>query len=153
MIQRATPGALDDFVEAAKALAHPGRLRVLAMLRGGALCVCQITSVLELAGSTVSAHLSDLRRARLVTEQKRGKWVQYRLTQDDSLGRVVREALRLVENDPQIREDARVIEALREIPVDELCRVGLDLAAIGVRPSKTIRSRGRGSTERHVGSN
>jgi ArsR family transcriptional regulator len=60
---------LDAVVEAAKALGHPGRLRILAMLRGGPLCVCQITAALGLSGSTVSAHLSDLRRAGLVTEQ------------------------------------------------------------------------------------
>jgi DNA-binding transcriptional ArsR family regulator len=131
------PAALNDFVEVAKALAHPGRLRVLAMLREGALCVCQITSVLELASSTVSAHLSDLRRAGLVTEQKRGKWVHYRLTQSESLGRLVSEALRLVVDDPQIREDARVIEALRAVPVDDLCRAGLDLKAVGVKPLLT----------------
>ena len=138
------PGTLNDFVDVAKALAHPGRLRVLAMLREGALCVCQITSVLELASSTVSAHLSDLRRAGLVTEQKRGKWVHYRLTQNESLGRLVSEALRLVVDDPQIHEDGRVIKALRGIPVDELCRAGLDLAAIGVKPSLTAGSRRRG---------
>ena len=57
---------LPAVVDAVKALAHPGRLRILAMLRGGDLCVCQLTAVLELAASTVSSHLSDLRRAGLV---------------------------------------------------------------------------------------
>ena len=70
---------LPTLVDAVKALAHPGRLRMLAMLRGGDLCVCQMTAVLELAASTVSSHLSDLRRAGLVTERKSGKWVHYHL--------------------------------------------------------------------------
>ena len=46
----------------------------------------------------------------------------------------VEEVLRLVADDPQLREDASVIEALRAIPVDELCRAGLDLTAVGLKP-------------------
>ena len=57
--------AIADLVRTHKALAHPGRLRILAMLRGGPLCVCQMTAVLKLAPSTVSAHLSELRSAGL----------------------------------------------------------------------------------------
>ncbi len=143
-----TPARLGDFVEVAKALAHPGRMRVLAMLRDGPLCVCQITSVLDLAGSTVSVHLSDLRRAGLVAEQKRGKWVYYRLTATGPLGRLLRLVLRLVDDDPQVRNDARVIEELRTIPVDDLCRAGLDLRAVGVRPALAgARGKGQGHVE------
>jgi len=70
---------LDDLVELAKGLAHPTRLRLLAMLAGGELCVCQMTAILELAPSTVSQHLSVLDRGRLVAERKEGKLVFYRL--------------------------------------------------------------------------
>ena len=70
---------LPELVRVHKALAHPVRLRILAMLRRGPLCVCQMTAVLQLAASTVSAHLSDLRRSDLVVERKDGKWVEYRL--------------------------------------------------------------------------
>ena len=67
-----THSTLPTVIDAVKALAHPGRLRILAMLRGGDLCVCQMTAVLELAASTVSSHLSDLRRAGLVTDADLG---------------------------------------------------------------------------------
>ena len=145
----AAAGGLDGFVEVAKALGHPGRLRILAMLRDGALCVCQITSVLDLSGSTVSAHLADLRRAGLVAERKRGKWVFYRLTEDQSLRGLVRDALRLVTGDPQLSEDRRVVEALRAVPVDELCRAGLNLNAVGVTPAPT-RAPATRRGQRHV---
>ena len=142
-------GGLNEFVEVVKALGHPGRLRILAMLRDGPLCVCQVTSVLGLSGSTVSAHLSDLRRAGLVAEQKRGRWVYYRLTEDDSLSPLMRNVLRLVAGDPQVREDRRVIGALRAVPVDDLCRAGLDLVAVGVKPApKETPAKGR--SRRHV---
>lgn len=140
-----TAAGLDGLVDAARALGHHSRVRILAMLHDGPLCVCQITAVLGLSGSTVSAHLSDLRRAGLAAEQKRGKWVHYRLSDDPARRRVVREVLRLVRDDPTLGEDARVIAALRGIPVAELCRAGRDLSAVGVKPfdAKAVRTRKR----------
>ena len=77
-------GPLQSAIGVLKAMGHPVRLRILAMLRGGELCVCQMTALLDLATSTVSAHLADLKRAGLVTERKDGRWVFYRLTDEDS---------------------------------------------------------------------
>jgi hypothetical protein len=62
--------------------------------------------------------------------------------------RLISEVLRLLTDDPQLREDARVIEALRSVPVDELCRAGLDLTAVGVKPRARVRA--KGGTPRHV---
>jgi DNA-binding transcriptional ArsR family regulator len=107
-----------------KALAHPGRLRLLAMLRGGDLCVCQLTAVLELAASTVSSHLRDLRRAGLVTERKSGKWVHYQLVTTGPLADLVREALRLVHEDDRLRKDTRVVDDIRRISLETFCRTG-----------------------------
>ncbi len=126
-----------ELVEMAKALGHQARLRVLAMLREGPLCVCQVTSVLGLASSTVSEHLSELRRAGWVFEEKRGKWVFYQLTETDPLRQLAQTILQLVEGDPQLRADAEVIRALRAVPVDELCRAGLDLVAVGVKRGRS----------------
>ncbi len=142
------PALLPAFVEVAKALGHPARLRMVAMLRDGESCVCQLTSVLRLSGSTVSAHLSDLRRARIVVEQKRGRWVYYRLSDDESMCRLISEVLRLLTDDPQLREDSRVIEALRTVPVDDLCRAGLDFTAVGVKPLGRVAAKRR--VPRHV---
>ncbi len=68
---------LDTTVAAARALGHRARLRTVAMLRSGELCVCQITEVLKLAPSTVSAHLKELKQAGLVSERKDGRWVYF----------------------------------------------------------------------------
>ena len=94
------------------------------MLRGGDLCVCQLTAVLELAASTVSSHLRDLRRAGLVTERKSGKWVHYRLVTTGPLADLVREALRLVDEDDRLRKDTRLVEDIRRIPLETFCRTG-----------------------------
>ena len=134
---------LPALVDAVKALAHPGRLRMLAMLRGGDLCVCQMTAALELAASTVSSHLSDLRRAGLVTERKDGKWVHYHLVDTGPLADLARQALRLVDQDDRLGQDARVVDGLRRIPLETLCSTGFDRTTVGIvpRPSPPARAR------------
>jgi DNA-binding transcriptional ArsR family regulator len=136
--------SLPGFVDVAKALAHPARLRILAMLRGGPLCVCQLTAVLELAASTVSAHLSQLRRSGLLAERKQGKWVEYRLTDDTQIRQTLRRLFPLFEHDARIEQDASIMRALREVPPETLCEAGLDLGAVGVLPHPRRRPRHKG---------
>lgn len=47
---------LEIFEIAAKAVADPTRIRILKLLQGGEVCVCQLTTVLGLAPATVSKH-------------------------------------------------------------------------------------------------
>lgn len=63
-----------------KALSDRSRLRIVKMLEVKPMCVCEITSVLELAPSTVSKHLSLLQEAGLVEAVKDGRWVDYALS-------------------------------------------------------------------------
>jgi DNA-binding transcriptional ArsR family regulator len=122
---------LDAAVTAAAALGHPARVRTLAMLRSGELCVCQITAVLELAPSTVSAHLKELRRAGLVTERKAGRWVHFGLAQEPAARAWIAAALAAAGDDAQLVADARLVAALRTLPVEDLCRSGFDRTALG----------------------
>ena len=70
---------MDELIKIAKALSDRNRVRILKMLECKPLCVCEITSVLGLATSTVSSHLSLLRDVGLITDRKDGKWVEYQL--------------------------------------------------------------------------
>lgn len=124
---------LASTVHALKALAHPARLRILAMLRGGELCVCQMTAVLDAAASTVSAHLADLKRAGLVAERKDGRWVFHRLEEGEAAAALLQPVLRSIAADPQVEADARLLRSLRRVPVEDLCRVDLDLGRLGIR--------------------
>jgi ArsR family transcriptional regulator len=117
-------------VERFKALAHPARLRILAMLRDGELCVCQIKATLALAPSTVSAHLSDLRRTGLLEERKVGRWVHYGLARNPDTDHFLSGLWPRLESDAQVKADRAVVDALRKIPVDELCRANLDLGEL-----------------------
>ena len=117
--------SLDRTVALARALGNPARLRIAAMLRTGELCVCQITEVLELAPSTVSAHLRELRQAGITTERKVGRWIYVGLADEPSARPWVDTALTAVAGDLQITADAALVEELKRLPVEELCRLGL----------------------------
>ena len=69
-------------VKTFKALSDMNRIRILKMLEVHPLCVCEITYVLGLASSTVSKHLSILRDADFIVDQKDGRWVNYCLNKD-----------------------------------------------------------------------
>ena len=62
-----------------KALSEEIRLRIMALLEEGELCVCDLMAVLGLPQSTVSRHLAYLRHAGLVEGERRGMWMYYRL--------------------------------------------------------------------------
>lgn len=124
---------LQHLTETAKGLAHPTRLRLLAMLARGELCVCQMTAVVELAPSTVSQHLSVLARGGLVRDRKAGKLVFYRLRRDGVAETLLSPILELLARDAQVWADRGLVESLRRVPVAALCAAELDLVALGVR--------------------
>ncbi len=128
----AMPAPLEQATRVHKALGHPARLRILGMLRGGGLCACQITTVLDLAPSTVSSHLGELRTAGFVTERKEGRWVHYRLRKPPGVRALLSVVWRQLEDDPQCAADTRLLQQLRAIPVEELCSVSLDLDKLAI---------------------
>ena len=82
--------ALDDDTAAGlargfAALADPTRLRLLSLLasaEAGEVCVCDLTEPVGKSQPTVSHHLKQLADAGLVTGDKRGRWVWYRVERE-----------------------------------------------------------------------
>ena len=62
-----------------KAMAHPSRLFIVDELSRGERCVCELTEMIGVDMSTVSRHLSILKNAGIVDDDKRGSMVYYRL--------------------------------------------------------------------------
>lgn len=62
-----------------KALAHPTRLWMVEQLLDGERCVCTFVEGADVDFSTISKHLSILKNAGIVADDKRGKQVFYRL--------------------------------------------------------------------------
>lgn len=60
-------------------LGDPNRLRLLSILVERELCVCDLAAALDMSESAVSHQLRALRTLRLVSYQKRGRKVFYRL--------------------------------------------------------------------------
>jgi DNA-binding transcriptional ArsR family regulator len=116
---------LKSLLAVTKALADPNRVRALAALQSGELCICQIIAMLKLAPSTISKHMSLLKQAGLVQSRKEGRWVYYRLP-DQNAGLVAAAFInlckQLLKNDPAIRVDKSKIEIIACQDLGELCR-------------------------------
>jgi ArsR family transcriptional regulator len=72
-----------------KALGDPVRLRLLSLIashEGGEACVCELTGVFDLKGPTISHHLKVLKEAGLITGDRRGTWIYYRVSPDTLRG-------------------------------------------------------------------
>lgn len=78
--------ALDvsSFSRLFKALGDETRLRIVALLSHGELCVCHLEDALRLSQPKVSRHLAILRMTGVVEHRREGSWVYYGLaTQGD----------------------------------------------------------------------
>jgi DNA-binding transcriptional ArsR family regulator len=121
---------LAELIRIHKALAHPARVRALAVLRGGELCVCQLNAVIAVAPSTLSAHLAELKDAGLVAERKAGRWVHYRLAAGGAAAAALAALWPALAADPQTAADSALLARITEHPAEALCRPGFDLAAL-----------------------
>lgn len=77
----ATRSALRDIAALHEACGDPARLRLLNLLAGGALCVCDLVDLTGDSQPFVSRHLARLRAAGLVTVERRSKFAYYRLAE------------------------------------------------------------------------
>ena len=95
-----------------RALADRTRLRILALLAGGEVCVCEIHGSLGLPQPTVSRHLAYLRNAGLVSGRKEGLWVHYSLAwpADPVIRAVLEAATHWVHHAPSVERDAARLE-------------------------------------------
>jgi len=81
-LHRSQDGVAEDLLQALRALADPGRLRIVSMLREREQCVCHLMDALGLSQGTVSHHMAVLKRAGLVCDRRDysdARWVYYSL--------------------------------------------------------------------------
>jgi ArsR family transcriptional regulator len=64
-----------------RAFSDRTRLRILHLLRGGELCVCDLIDVIGAPQAKISRHLAYLRKAGLVRARKEGLWQYYTLVE------------------------------------------------------------------------
>ncbi len=128
-----------DFELALKAVGDPTRTRILKLLEGGGLCVCQVQAVLGLAPSTVSKHLTILKLAGLVEDHRSGKWIEYALT-DGSRNPHAKPVLGLLrgalERAPAVIADRKRLREIKAIPLSELCSLPAAMVPMPPRPAR-----------------
>ena len=108
-----------------KALADENRVRILMALRPEELCVCQIVELLGLAPSTISKHMAILKQARLVDSRKEGRWMFYRLAEDEvtvEAKEITALVSRLLADDSEARDDAKRLKHIVKMDREDLCR-------------------------------
>jgi DNA-binding transcriptional ArsR family regulator len=117
---------MQQFLDITAALADENRARALMALRRGELCQCQITELLGLAPSTVSKHLSLLKIAGLVESRKQGRWMFFRLPDDQTAPPEVLAAIHwaavALSRQRQIVEDTRRLKQILNEDPEELCK-------------------------------
>jgi DNA-binding transcriptional ArsR family regulator len=80
MARTKRPITLDPDVRLLAALADPTRLAIVRQLAAEQdVCACDFTSCCDVSQPTVSHHLKVLREAGVVTSERRGQWIFYRL--------------------------------------------------------------------------
>ncbi len=104
---------LDALTEVYRALADPTRLRILALLKDGEICVCHIHDSLKVPQPTASRHLAYLRRAGLVASRRAGIWMHYTLVppQDPIIAAVLTAALHALSHTEVTVRDHKRLQA------------------------------------------
>jgi len=67
-----------------KAVADVNRLTLLACLKSGEVCVCDLVDVLGLSQPAVSQQLKKLEESGIIMARKVGTWKHYRLVEDQT---------------------------------------------------------------------
>lgn len=70
---------LEEHSNKLKALSDPTRLKILYLLSGKELCVCEIIYALNKPQSSISHHLNILKNLGFITGRKEGVWIHYKL--------------------------------------------------------------------------
>ncbi len=65
-----------------KALADETRLRIINLLKENEMCVCELEVILDMSQSNVSRHLGRLRAEKIISFERRGQWIHYRIDPD-----------------------------------------------------------------------
>ncbi len=89
---------LEKTAEVFKIFGDKTRIRILAALSEGEMCVCCLCDLLEMSQSAVSHQLSVLKSARLIKSRREGKQMYYSLD-DAHIGAILCTGISHVEED------------------------------------------------------
>ncbi len=70
---------MKNIVTFSRALADPTRWRIIRLVLGEALCICELADILEMPQSSVSSHVQIIRKAGMLESEKCEKWTYFRI--------------------------------------------------------------------------
>ena len=111
-----------ELVKVFKALGDRNRLRILKMLQHKKMCVCELSAALGITRPSVSKHLSLMKDAGLVQDERNGQWIDYCLCEEkiNDYAPVIQSHLKKwINDDPKVKED---IKTIKELNREELCK-------------------------------
>ena len=114
-----------ELVAIARVLGDPTRIRIVAALRNGELCVCELADALDISQSSLSSHLQICRQVGVLTTRKEGRWIYYSLSARYAplIERIFSE-LQTVRRDEQLHRDGRRLKKRLQIREGGRCVVG-----------------------------
>ena len=113
---------MKEMVKVFKAVADPNRIRILKMLQLKKMWVCELSAVLGITQPSVSRHLSMLRDAGLVKDERDSQWINYQLCEEkvNKYAPVIMGNIRKwINEDPRISRDAGMLKTLNR---EKLCK-------------------------------
>jgi ArsR family transcriptional regulator, arsenate/arsenite/antimonite-responsive transcriptional repressor len=114
-----------ELVAIAKTLADPTRIRIVAALRNGELCVCELVDALGISQSSLSSHLQVCRQTGVVTTRKESRWIYYSVsTRYGPLIERIFSELQTVGSDQQLLRDARRLKKRLQMREGGRCVLG-----------------------------
>jgi len=118
-----------------KALADRTRLRLINLIGESEVCVCFLVEILKTSQPKISRHLAYLRRARIVTARREGKWMHYRLAEppDEHAAKIFREVRESLTEHPAFQRDRQKLDQVCcavQLPI-QLRHAPKPMAAVG----------------------
>jgi ArsR family transcriptional regulator len=111
-----------ELIKVLKAVSDKNRMRILKMLGQKKMCVCEMAAVLGIAQPSVSKHLSILKDAGLIEDERNLQWIDYSLCKEkiNKYAPVLQSNIRnWLNSDPIIKQDLKKMKTLSR---KELCK-------------------------------
>ena len=93
---------MNEIIKVFKIFSDETRLRMLMILDREELCVCEISNILEVSQPTISKNLSRLKDLGFVLDQRRDKYVFYKLNEESTLLNKTVENIKNLYNESQV---------------------------------------------------
>jgi ArsR family transcriptional regulator, arsenate/arsenite/antimonite-responsive transcriptional repressor len=117
--------SVQELLAVGRTLGDATRIRIVAALRNGELCVCELVDALDISQSTLSSHLQICREVGVVTARKESRWIYYSLsTRYAPLIERIFSELQTVRRDEQLRRDAGRLKKRLQMREGGRCVVG-----------------------------